>query len=112
MADFLEEEDAKKKKAASAQVPWKTSPLVAAVTGRGLSTGLGGCEGTDADGQSQQNLQRLSGASVGEPLNLAVLMTTIANQGATGERRRMAAVPSQLRMMLCRVKPSGPLRTI
>lgn len=51
MADFSEEEAAKKKKkAASTQVPWKTSPLVAAVTGRGLNTGLGGCEGTDADG--------------------------------------------------------------
>ena len=82
------------------------------MTGRGLNTGLGGCEGTDTDGQSQQNLQRLSGASVGEPLNLAVLMTTITSQGATRERRRMAAAPSQLRMMLCPVKPSGALRTI
>ena len=112
MSDFSEEEAAKKKKKK------KTCLSTASMEDKSLGGsgdrqssphGLGGCEGTDSDGQNQQNLQRLSGASVGEPLNLAVLMTMITNQAATKEKRRMAAVTSQPRMMLCTVLNSQGL---
>ena len=107
MSDFSEEEPAKKKKKLpqhsfhGRQVPWwqwwQTE----------LSTQA--WEAVKAQTPMARISRTFSGYLGHQPLNLAVLMTMITNQGATKEKRRMAAVTSQPRMMLCTVSNSQGL---